>query len=298
LINVIGLTKAYGRRVVVDDVTFTCAPGTVTGFLGPNGAGKTTTLKMLLNLVRPTSGSATIGGVHYRSLPQPGRTVGASLDPDGLHPGRTVLETLRLAAHVMGAAPTRVDAVLGEIGLAGERRKTVRACSLGMRQRLSIGVALLGEPDYLILDEPVNGLDPAGIAWIRELLRRQAAAGSTVLLSSHILREVESIADRLVIMDGGRIVVQGTMADLVEARTGVLVAATDLERLQQALAAAAVAHHDEGTSVYAAATPEQIGQLAIDHRIVLTKLVVASADRIESLYFDSTGREFAATERD
>ena len=236
------ISKRYGSRSVVDGVTFECLTGTVTGLLGPNGAGKSTTLKMLLDLVAPTRGSATVNGIRYKDLPHPGRTVGVSLDASGLHPGRTIQETLRLTAKIIGVPRGRADEVMEEVRLGSDGKKLVSKCSLGMRQRLSIGIAILGDPEYLVLDEPVNGLDPGGIAWMRELLRRKAAAGHTVLLSSHLLREVESVADRVVIMGSGRVIVQGTLSELIVGETGVLVAASDQEALRRALTREDIAH--------------------------------------------------------
>ena len=291
MICVADLTKSYGGRAVVDGVSFDCAPGTITGLLGPNGAGKSTTLKMLLNLVAPTRGSATIGGVRYRDLTHPARTVGVSLDASGLHPGRSVLETVRIAAKTIGVSAVRADQVLELVDIGAERKKAVRNCSLGMKQRLSLGLALLGEPEYLILDEPVNGLDPGGISWIRQLLRQTAAVGHTVLLSSHLLREVDAVADNLVIMNRGRVAVQGSMGQLLAGEAGVLISATNQAALRHALEAAGIAHHKHGVDVYAEATPERVGQLVIDHKVVVTKLVGAVSDRVESLYFDSTSDE-------
>lgn len=291
MISVNGLTKTYGSRDVVDDVSFGCVEGTVTGLLGPNGAGKSTTLKMILDLAAATRGSATIGGARYKDLAHPGQTVGVSLDASGLHPGRTVQETLRLAARIIQVPRTRADQIMEEVGLGSHRSKLVRKCSLGMRQRLSIGVALLGDPEYIILDEPVNGLDPGGIAWIRQLLRDKAEAGHTVLLSSHLLREVESIADEVVIMNSGRVVVQGILSELIADESGVVVAASDLDQLRQALDKEQITYRKQGADIYASATPEQVGQLALDHRVRLTKLVTATSDRIESMYFESTSRE-------
>jgi ABC-2 type transport system ATP-binding protein len=210
------LTKRYGRRLVVDDVSFTCAPGTVTGFLGPNGAGKSTTLRILCDLARPTSGTTTTGGVRYRDLPAPGRTVGVLLDAAAVHPGRTGRETLALAAAVIGVTRHRPAQLLERVGLdARAARARVGTYSLGMRQRLGIAQALLGDPQVLVLDEPVNGLDPEGILWMRDLLRRFASDGGCVLLSSHLLREVEAVADQLVLIRRGRVVAAGSSTELL-----------------------------------------------------------------------------------
>ncbi|MEU7656421.1 ATP-binding cassette domain-containing protein [Micromonospora taraxaci] len=290
MISVTDICKDFGGRAAVTDVSFDCVPGTITGLLGPNGAGKSTVLKMLLGLVSPTRGLATIDGVPYRELPNPGRTVGVSLDASGLHPGRTLRGTIRLAASIIGVPTARADEVLAQVGLAPEYGKLVRNCSLGMRQRLSIGLALLGEPRYLILDEPVNGLDPSGMAWIRRLLQQHAEQGHTVLLSSHLLKEVESIADNLVIIDQGRVAARGTLAELIGSEPGVLVSATDAAALRDALDKEGIEHHRQGGDVFARTLAERIGQLALDHGIVVTKLTVASTDRIEQMYFESISR--------
>ena len=206
MISVENLTKSYGSgRPSVDDVSFSCAPGTITGFLGPNGAGKSTTLRAIVGLTPPTSGRATVSGVRYVDLPNPGRVAGVMLDASAQHPGRTGRETLRLTAMLLGVSRGRADAMLERVGLQGAEKRRVKDYSLGMRQRLGIGQALLGDPSVLILDEPANGLDPEGIRWMRGLLRDFAAAGGTVLVSSHLLREVEATVDRLVVIDRGRI---------------------------------------------------------------------------------------------
>jgi ABC-2 type transport system ATP-binding protein len=220
-----GLTKRLGGRTVVDDVSFRCEPGTVTGFVGPNGAGKSTTLRMICGLAEPSSGRATVLGTAYRAIPNPGRHVGVLLDASAQHGGRTGAETLAIAARTLGVGRERVAAVLDDVGLAGSAaRKRVRTYSLGMRQRLGIAHALLGDPEVLILDEPANGLDPEGIVWMRRLLRDFADRAGTVLLSSHLLREVEKIADQLVVIGDGRIVTDGATDEL-------LVDGVDLEDL-------------------------------------------------------------------
>jgi ABC-2 type transport system ATP-binding protein len=225
MIEVENLFKRYGSVPAVSDVTFRCAPGTVTGFVGPNGAGKSTTLRMICGLAEPSSGMAIVLGSPYRAIPNPGRHVGVLLDASALHGGRTGEETLTVAAMTLGVGHERVAAVLDEVGLAGKpARKRVRTYSLGMRQRLGIAHALLGEPEVLILDEPGNGLDPEGIVWMRRLLRDFADRAGTVLLSSHLLREVEKTADQLVVLSRGRVVAQGAADDL-------LVDGVDLEDL-------------------------------------------------------------------
>jgi len=200
------VTKHFGAILALDDVSFEAKPGVVTGFLGPNGAGKSTSLRVLLGLVRPDSGEARMEGTAYVDLPNPGRTVGALLDADDVHAGRTGLETLRLAGMTIGCSRARVDSVLEEVGLTGaEARRRLGTYSLGMRQRLGIAQALLGDPPVLVLDEPANGLDPQGQRWLGELLSSRAARGGTVLLSSHQLSEVSRLARRAVVLSGGRI---------------------------------------------------------------------------------------------
>lgn len=216
MIEIESLTKQYGPQLAVDNVTFAVAAGTITGFLGPNGAGKSTTLRILTGLARPTSGRATIGGRRYNELVNPALRVGVLLDAGAVHPGRTGLETLRLAARTMCLGDERAHAVLELVQLtAREGRRRVGAYSLGMRQRLGIARALLGNPEVLVLDEPANGLDPEGIAWLRALLRNHADAGGTVLLSSHLLHEVEQVADQLVVIGAGRVLARGGVTDVL-----------------------------------------------------------------------------------
>ena len=216
-----GLTKRFGRVTAVAGLSFTAAPGSVTGFLGPNGAGKTTTLRMLTGLIAPDGGTATIGGRRYRDLAAPGREAGVVLETAGFHPARTGRDHLRVYCTASGYPLARADEVLELTGLAAAGRQRVRAYSLGMRQRLALAAALLGDPAALILDEPATGLDPQGIAWLRGLLRDQARAGRTVLYSSHVLPEVEQLADRVVIVSRGRLVRHGTLAELTGGRGGL-----------------------------------------------------------------------------
>jgi ABC-2 type transport system ATP-binding protein len=286
MISVENLTKSYGSgRLSVDDVSFTCAPGTVTGFLGPNGAGKSTTLRALVGLTPPTSGGATVNGVRYADLPNPGRVVGVMLDAAAQHPGRTGRETLRLAAAILGVPAGRADAMLEMVGLQGAEKRRVREYSLGMRQRLGIGAALLGDPSVLVLDEPANGLDPEGIRWMRGLLRDFADRGGTVLLSSHLLLEVEAVADRLLIIGNGRIVAAGSSDELLSG-TGVLVRATDLEALEDALAGLNFQRLEGGLVVEA--TPEDVGRAALAGQVVLTHLGPSEGAGLEQLFFDLT----------
>jgi len=291
MIEAQGLSKRLGGRLVVSDVSLRCEPGTVTGFLGPNGAGKTTTLRMLCGLSHPDAGSATVLGVPYAQLPNPGREVGVLLDAAAQHPGRRGREALAVSAQTMGVSPARVDELLDRVGLErSAARKRVRAYSLGMRQRLGIAHALLGDPRVLILDEPANGLDPEGIRWMRELLRDFADRGGTVLLSSHLLREVEMVADRLVIIANGRIVAAGTRAELLSNVGSTVVQATDAAALGAALSAAGLAAQASGAdgAYVVDAEPEAVGRAALDGGVVLTRLGPSESAGLEDLFFDLT----------
>ncbi|SDS87255.1 ABC transporter ATP-binding protein [Microlunatus soli] len=221
-----GLTKDFGRVRAVDALSFTVAPGRVTGFLGPNGAGKSTTLRVLLGLAEPTSGRATFGGVGYRDLPMPQQRVGAVLEP-AFHPGRTGRDHLAVQAATAGATPRRINELLALVGLADAADRRVGGYSLGMRQRLALATALLGEPDYLILDEPGNGLDPEGIHWLRGFLQSYAARGNVVLMSSHILNEVEATVDDVVVIGNGRLLRQSPMQDLAAERRSIRLRVQD-----------------------------------------------------------------------
>src|SRR5919199_1725019 len=233
MITIERLTKQYGTTLAVDDVSFTASSGRVTGFLGPNGAGKSTSLRIMVGLTWPDAGSATISGRHYVDMPNPGREVGVLLDASAQHAGRTGREILTLAQQFMGLPRGRVDEMLHMVSLTeGEASRRVGEYSLGMRQRLGIAAALIGDPDVLILDEPANGLDPAGIRWMRDLLREYADDGGTVLLSSHLLHEIEIVADDIVMIGQGRIVCQGSKADLLQA-AGTVVRPADLPALQR-----------------------------------------------------------------
>jgi len=216
-VEVSGLTKRYGGRAAVDDLTFTVASGRVTGFLGPNGAGKTTTLRILLGLVQPTAGTALVFGDRYRDLARPTSTVGALLDASGFHPGRRVRDELAIHAAATGVDDDRIAVVLHDVGLEAAAAKRVGQLSLGMRQRLGLAAALLGEPRLLVLDEPGNGLDPAGMHWLRSLVRRHAAGGAAVLVSSHVLAELTLFADDVVVVNHGRLVSQSSIDDLLAA---------------------------------------------------------------------------------
>jgi ABC-2 type transport system ATP-binding protein len=213
-ISIQNLTKRYGSVLAVDDLSFDVEPGRVTGFLGPNGSGKTTTLRIMLGLATPTTGTATIDGLAYHELPDPVRQVGAALDSGCFHPGRSAAQHLRIIATATGLSRRRVDEVLGLVGLSDVAGRRVGGFSLGMRQRLSLAGALLGDPGVLVFDEPLNGLDPDGIRWLRALLRGFAAEGGTVLVSSHMLAELAQTIDSVVIVDHGRLLAQGPVAEL------------------------------------------------------------------------------------
>jgi ABC-2 type transport system ATP-binding protein len=289
MIRIEQLTKRYGAHTAVDSLSFTVAPGTVTGFLGPNGAGKSTTMRMLVGLTPPTSGSAVVLSVPYASLSNPGRQVGVLLDASAQHPGRTGREVLSLGATVMGLPRARVDDMLDLVGLtAEEARRRVGDYSLGMRQRLGIGHALLGDPEVLILDEPANGLDPGGIHWMRGLLRRFVDRGGSVLLSSHLLHEVEVIADELVIIGGGRIVAQGPKSAML-AGAGTLVRTPDPEALAGALARTGmhVSRRTDG-SLLVDGSIEDVGRAAAKAGVVLTELRAASGAGLEEMFLQLT----------
>jgi ABC-2 type transport system ATP-binding protein len=283
------LTKRYGTHTVVDAVSFAVDPGTVTGFLGPNGAGKSTTMRMLVGLTPPSRGSAIVLGVPYASLPNPGRRVGVLLDASAQHPGRTGREVLSLGATLMGLPRARVDEILDLVGLtADEARRRVGDYSLGMRQRLGIGHALLADPEVLILDEPANGLDPAGIHWMRGLLRRFADRGGSVLLSSHLLHEVEVIADELVIIGGGRIVAQGAKTAML-AGAGTVVRSPDVDALVGALARTGLRHSTRPDgSLLVDGSIEDVGRTAAAAGAVLTELRAASGAGLEEMFLQLT----------
>ena len=297
MINAEHLTKRYGSRLAVDDVSFTCRPGRVTGFLGPNGAGKSTVMRMLCALTTPTAGRSLVLGHPFRELCNPGRQVGVLLDASAQHGGRTGRETLALSARLMGLPGSRVQQIVDHVGLTRrEADARTRTYSLGMRQRLGLAHALLGEPRVLILDEPANGLDPAGIRWMRGLLRAFADAGGTVLLSSHLLHEVETMADDLVIIGGGNILAQGSAKQLLSA-PGTRVQSLDDDGLLAELLAAGHASDATAAGVSTGASTPEVGRIALAAGIVLTDLRPAEAFGLEELFFDMTaqhGREEVA----
>ena len=295
MIEVDDLSKRYGSQLAVDGVSFRCEPGTITGFLGPNGAGKSTTLRMITGLTPPTAGTTSVLGAGYRDLPNPGRQVGVLLDASAQHAGRSGREVLRLTADVLGVDRRRVPELLDRVGLPRTAaKKRVGNYSLGMRQRLGIAQALMGEPEVLILDEPANGLDPEGIFWMRELLRDFADRAGTVLLSSHLLREVEVIADQLVVIGDGRIVARGSKAELLAA-TGTLVRAVEPDALADGLAAAGLAAATAADgSLVVEAEPETVGRLAAELGVALIELRPADGGGLEQLFLSLTSREEVA----
>ncbi|MFI6033686.1 ATP-binding cassette domain-containing protein [Streptomyces sp. NPDC051315] len=293
-IDIHHLTKEYGTRRAVDHLTFRVLPGRVTGFLGPNGAGKSTTMRLVLGLDRPTSGTATIGGRPYATLSDPLRHVGALLDAQAPHGSRTGRDHLRALAVSNRLSLRRVDDVLEETGLAPAARRRVKAYSLGMRQRLGIAAALLGDPGVVLLDEPSNGLDPEGIVWIRALLRRLAAQGRTVLVSSHLMNETASFADHLVVLGRGRLLADTPMRDFIDARVRprVRIRTTDPTALSTALARhghTAVAHEDGHWTVDHARV-DDIGRLASEAGVPLLELT-AEEGTLEQAYLDLTAAE-------
>ncbi|GAB4013337.1 ABC transporter ATP-binding protein [Nocardioides ultimimeridianus] len=295
MIEIQSLTKRYRDFTAVDDVSFTARPGRVTGFLGPNGAGKSTSMRVMVGLTPPTSGTATILGRSFTDLPNPGREVGVLLDASAQHAGRTGREILTIAARTMGLPRTRVDEMLERVSLSDhEASRRVRNYSLGMRQRLGIAAALLGDPEVLILDEPANGLDPAGIRWMRDLLRGFADQGGTVLLSSHLLHEIEVIADDIVVIGNGRIVAEGTKDELLAAG-GTLVRAADQAALVAALQAAGLtARPGAAGVVLVEGELAVVGRAAFAAGIALTELRAADGAGLEEMFLSLT----AETQRD
>jgi ABC-2 type transport system ATP-binding protein len=280
-IQVHGVTKRFGDVVAVDNLSFDVAPGTVTGFLGPNGAGKTTTLRILLGLVTPTAGTATIAGRPYRELTEPVRHVGAVLDSTGFHPGRRARDHLRVVCVAAGLPVARVDAVVDQVGLGEVAGRRVKGFSLGMRQRLGLAAALLGDPEILILDEPANGLDPEGVHWLRRFLRSYADQGRTVLVSSHLLAEVAQTVDDVVIIASGRLVTQSSLAELAgRATPGVWIRTPQAPALRDALATHSVTSEQPtpDTVVALEATTEAIGLIAAGAGVVIYEMTAQHFD--------------------
>ena len=272
MITVDRLTRTYGGFKAVDDISFVAQPGRVTGFLGPNGAGKTTTMRIMVGLTAPTHGTVTVGGHAYKDIPNPGTHVGVLLDASAQHAGRTGREVLTIGARTMGLPDSRVEEMLTLVSLTGpEASRRVRNYSLGMRQRLGIAHALLGDPQVLILDEPANGLDPAGIRWMRGLLKGYAERGGTVLLSSHLLNEVQLIADDIIMIGRGRIVAQGTPESLMQ-DSGTFVRAVEADQLAAALSEVGIATTVQGNGLHTDAEALQVGKVAAAHQITLVEL--------------------------
>lgn len=291
MIEVENLTKRYGGHAAVDDVSFVVRPGQVTGFLGPNGAGKSTCMRMMTGLTPPTAGTATVLGRPYAALPNPGRHVGVLLDAGAQHSGRTGREVLSLGATLMGLDRSRVEEMLALVGLtAKEADRRVGGYSLGMRQRLGIAHALLGDPQVLILDEPANGLDPAGIRLARSLLRGYADDGGTVLLSSHLLHEIEVVADELVVIGRGRIVAAGSKAELMRA-AGTVVRTTDDAAFAGHLRGAGLSVEQTAGGLLVDTDAETVGKIAATHAVVLTELRAADAGSLEEMFLQLTASD-------
>lgn len=288
MITITNLTKRYKDFVAVDDVTFTAQPGRVTGFLGPNGAGKSTTMRILTGLTPATSGSATILGQPFAALTNPGRHVGVLLDASAQHSGRTGREILALSALTQALGKARVDRMLDVVGLSKkESGRRVKDYSLGMRQRLGIAAALIGDPEVLMLDEPANGLDPAGIRWMRDLLGRFADEGGTVLLSSHLLNEIERIADDIIVIGRGAIVAHGTTEELLRP-SGAFVKSTDDTALAHALRDQQIDTDQVEGDLRTAAEPSQIGAVAAALQIPLIELRPADNRGLEEMFLTLT----------
>jgi ABC-2 type transport system ATP-binding protein len=291
MIAVQGLTKRYGKTLAVDDLSFAVERGQVTGFLGPNGAGKTTTLRILLDLVKATSGTTSIDGKRYRDLDDPAKRVGSVLEATNFHPGRKGRNHLRVLARPQGIPDSRVDELLELVDLTEAAKKRVKTYSLGMRQRLTIAGALLGDPDVLILDEPANGLDPEGIRWLRGFLRGLAERGRTVLVSSHVLSEMAQLADRVVIIHRGRLISHTSLSEiLARAEGGVRVRTPQAEQFRTVLSSAGIesAETSAGTLAIKDTPIERVGELAAQNQIVLHELSPESAS-LEEVFLELTG---------
>ncbi|WP_327709012.1 ATP-binding cassette domain-containing protein [Streptomyces sp. NBC_00464] len=290
MIEVNGLTKRYGGATAVKDLTFTVRPGEVTGFLGPNGAGKTTTLRMLLGLVEPTAGTATLQGRPFREHPRGLRHVGALLDAGDVHGGRTARAHLAMLARSNSIPRSRVDELLQDVGLAAAARRRIGGFSLGMRQRLGIATALLGDPPVLLFDEPLNGLDPEGVLWVRGLFRRLAAEGRTVFVSSHLMTEMEHTADRLVVIGRGELIAAESLTAFAgrSTRLSVTVGTPDPAALTPLLTAegAEVVRDGERLTV-TGLTADRIGELALHHRVLLRELTTLGAS-LEEAFMELT----------
>ena len=295
MIEVENLTKRFRKTVAVDDLSFKIREGAITGFLGPNGAGKTTTLRVILGLVHPTAGKATVMGRLYRQLESPTQQVGAVLEASDFHPGRSGRNHLRVLAAATGIPRSRVEEILEVVDLQGAAGRRAGGYSLGMRQRLSLAGALLGDPRILVLDEPANGLDPQGIRWLREFLRSLAAEGRTIFISSHVLAELEQIVDEVVIIHRGKFVVQASTAELVaRAAGGIRARSPQADQLRAALeqAGVKVASSEGDLLTLADATTAQVGEIAAAKGIVLHELVAESSS-LEEAFLDLTSQDKA-----
>jgi ABC-2 type transport system ATP-binding protein len=290
-IEISGLTKHFGSIVAVDHLDFVVEPGRVTGFLGPNGSGKTTTLRMLLGLVTPNAGKATVGGKFYRDLPNPTATVGAVLEATSFHPSRRARTHLRMVARAGGHDEARADEVLDLVGLTADAKRKIKGFSMGMRQRLELASALIGDPDVLILDEPSNGLDPQGIAWLRDFMRYLAGEGRTILVSSHLLAEMAQTIDNAVIVSHGQLKAQGTLESLTSGVTQASMHARtpEADRLCDVLTAAGTRFRRLSHDLVAVdgMTPEQLGPLLATNQIILYELINEGAD-LESIFLSLT----------
>jgi ABC-2 type transport system ATP-binding protein len=291
VIEVENLSKRFGKTQAVAGLSFRVEPGTITGFLGPNGAGKSTTLRSVLGLVHPDQGRAEILGRPYRELDSPLRRVGAVLEASEVHPGRSGRNHLRVQAASAGLPRSRVEEVLSLVELSAAARRRVKGYSLGMRQRLGLATALLGDPEVLVLDEPANGLDPAGIRWLRDLLRSLAAEGRTILVSSHVLAEVAQTVDRVVIIHRGRLIQQASIAEVLAGAQGATrVRSPDAARLRELLAAQGLEVGEADEALLVDAPPERIGELAAANSVVLHELAVERAT-LEEVFLELTGGE-------
>ena len=291
MIEVQGLSKRFGKTQAVADLSFRVEPGTITGFLGPNGAGKSTTLRSILGLVHPDAGRAIVLGVPYPTLDRPLHRVGAVLEASEVHPGRSGRNHLRVQAAAAGLPRTRVEEVLALVELTAAAKRRVKGYSLGMRQRLGLASALLGDPEVLVLDEPANGLDPAGIRWLRDLLRSLAAEGRTILVSSHVLAEVAQTVDRVVIIHRGRLIRQASIGEvLAGAQGGTRVRTPDAERFRTLLTGAGGSVAEADGAFVVDLAPERVGELAAANGVVLHELTVEHAT-LEEVFLELTGGE-------
>jgi ABC-2 type transport system ATP-binding protein len=295
-VSVRGLTKRFGSQLAVDDLSFDVPPGRIVGFLGPNGSGKSTTLRMIVGLTTPTAGTALVQGVPFHDLERPAEVVGSIVDGVGHHPARRAIDELRISARAAGLPLERCEAALELVGLAGAEHKRVGAYSLGMRQRLGIAQALLGDPQVFLLDEPANGLDPEGIRWIRSLLRHLADQGRSILVSSHLIGEIARLADDVVVIREGRFVAQSSVAELTAVATGgVVVSSLDDARLGEALrAAGAEVQVEPDQLTVRGVSAEDIGRVALEVGVVLTELRTTRAE-LEDVFLELTRDEEVAS---